>query len=51
MAGEYRTDGASTFILQNKEYAIVSTPMAYDVAALQYLYGANLKHNDGDTIY
>lgn len=51
MAGEYRTDGASTFILQNKEYAIVSTPMAYDVAALQYLYGANQKHNDGDTIY
>ena len=51
MAGEYRTDGASTFILQDKEYAIVSTPMAYDVAALQYLYGANLKYNDGDTIY
>ncbi len=51
MAGEYRTDGASTFILQDKEYAIVSTPMAYDVAALQYLYGANQKHNDGDTIY
>ncbi|MGB0558896.1 MAG: M10 family metallopeptidase [Pseudohongiellaceae bacterium] len=51
MAGEYRTDGASTFILQDKEYVIVSTPMAYDVAALQHLYGANLKHNDGDTIY
>ena len=51
MAGEYLTDGASTFVVEDKEYAIVSTPMAYDVAALQHLYGANLEYNYGDTIY
>jgi len=26
-------------------------PMADDIAAIQYLYGANWTHNDGDTIY
>ena len=51
MAGEWSVDGASTYIVDGKEYAIASTPMAYDIAALQYLYGANLKHNSGDTIY
>ncbi|MFP6826321.1 MAG: M10 family metallopeptidase, partial [Pseudohongiellaceae bacterium] len=51
MAGEFSVDGASTHIIDGKEYAIASTPMAYDVAALQYLYGANSKHNSGDTVY
>jgi len=51
MAGEFSGDGASTHLIDYKEYAVVSTPMAYDVAALQYLYGANLKHNSGDTVY
>jgi len=51
MAGEFSVDGASTHIIDYKEYAVASTPMAYDVAALQYLYGANSKHNSGDTVY
>jgi serralysin len=25
--------------------------MMYDIAALQYLYGANFQHNDGDSVY
>ncbi|CQD42426.1 M10 family metallopeptidase C-terminal domain-containing protein [Yersinia mollaretii] len=29
----------------------VSTPQLYDVAAVQYLYGANMKTRTGDTIY
>lgn len=28
-----------------------STPMQLDIAALQYLYGANFNHNSGDTTY
>ena len=51
MAGEFSVDGGSTHFINDKEYAIASTPMAYEIAALQYLYGANLKHNSGDTIY
>ena len=51
MAGEFSVDGASTKIIDDKEYAIPSTPMAYDIAALQYLYGSNTKFNSGDTTY
>ncbi|WP_374437198.1 M10 family metallopeptidase C-terminal domain-containing protein [Inhella sp.] len=28
-----------------------TTPMRWDIAALQYLYGANLAYNAGDTVY
>ena len=28
-----------------------TTPMRYDIAAIQYLYGANTTHNAGDTVY
>jgi serralysin len=51
MAGEFSVEGASTKIINDKEYAIPSTPMAYDIAALQYLYGSNTKFNSGDTTY
>lgn len=51
MAGEFSIDGASTKVIDGKEYAIPSTPMAYDVAALQYLYGSNTEHNSTDTAY
>jgi serralysin len=51
MAGEFSVDGASSYYVDGKDYAIASTPMAYDIAALQHLYGANLKHNSGDTVY
>jgi serralysin len=39
----YRKDGI--------EYGVVSGSMAYDIAALQYLYGANMSHNSGDNTY
>ncbi len=28
-----------------------ATPMLYDIAAIQYVYGANMDYNSGDTIY
>ena len=28
-----------------------STPMAFDIAALQYIYGANISHNTGNNTY
>ena len=28
-----------------------TTPMQVDIAAIQYLYGANMAHNAGDTVY
>jgi len=28
-----------------------TTPMRYDIAAMQYLYGPNTTYNAGDTIY
>ncbi len=30
---------------------IPTTPMAYDILAAQHMYGANLKTNQGDTVY
>ena len=51
MAGEFSVDAGSEIEIDYIGYAIASTPMAYEIAALQYLYGANLKHNSGDTIY
>ena len=32
------------------QYLISSTPMVYDIAAIQYLYGPAIYNND-DTIY
>ena len=32
------------------EYLISSTPMVYDIAAIQYLYGA-ARYNEGNTSY
>lgn len=32
-------------------YGFPTTPMAFDVAALQYMYGANYHYSDGDTTY
>lgn len=42
----YTTDAKETAIGQ---YA--STPMIYDIQAIQALYGANYNHNSGDTTY
>ena len=51
MAGEFSVELASIKIIDEKSYAIPSTPMAYDVAALQYLYGQNTKFNSENTTY
>lgn len=33
------------------EHGFAATPMAYDIAAIQYLYGANMNHRTGDNVY
>ncbi len=35
----------------NEQYGFAQTLMMYDIAALQYLYGANYNSNSGDTVY
>ncbi len=44
--------GRSTFndLALQSDFA-PTTPMRWDIAALQYLYGANLAYNAGDTLY
>ncbi len=34
-----------------KDYGVSSTPMPWDIAGLQYLYGANTKFQRGNTVY
>ena len=36
---------------KGKSYGVSSTPMMWDVAGLQHLYGANKETNRGDTVY
>ena len=44
--------GASTITgYLNEFYAYPQTLMMYDIAALQYMYGANYNTNNGDTVY
>ncbi|MGK7941720.1 MAG: CARDB domain-containing protein, partial [Crocosphaera sp.] len=40
-----------TAMSYNNSSGIAGTPMAFDIAALQYLYGPNLSHNTGSTTY
>ncbi|HEY0043279.1 MAG TPA: M10 family metallopeptidase C-terminal domain-containing protein [Allosphingosinicella sp.] len=35
----------------NEAFGFAQTPMMYDIAALQYLYGANFAHRSGDDVY
>ncbi len=35
----------------NYDYVQPSTPMIYDIAAIQYLYGANMSYHAGDDVY
>ena len=41
MAGEFKKEGGAEYINNNQSYIVASTPMIYDIAPLQYLYGAN----------
>ncbi len=36
---------------ENTTFGIQATPMAFDVAAIQYLYGANTNFQTGDNVY
>lgn len=40
-----------TVMSYNHSAGTVAGPMAFDIAAIQWLYGANQHHNDGDTFY
>jgi len=51
MSQNYSTEGLSEYFVNGMLYAIASTPMVYDIAPLQHLYGANTLHNTGDTIH
>ena len=43
-------DPEGSFFQSNNHYLISSTPMVFDIAAIQYLYGSK-KNNEGDTLY
>lgn len=47
------SDGAATGVghATDKSYGYQATPMAFDVAALQFLYGANRQYHTGDDTY
>lgn len=51
MADEFSLENGADFNLNGNNYTVVSTPMVYDIAPLQYLYGANMSHNASDTTY
>jgi serralysin len=33
------------------DHGFAATPMAYDIAAIQYMYGANMSYNTGNNVY
>ena len=49
----YRSyEGASTTTgYANEAWGFAQTPMMYDIAALQFMYGANFNANSGSTVY
>ena len=51
MAGEYADENQTHYYFNETDYKVASTPMVYDIAPLQHLYGANTLHNAGDTIH
>ena len=51
MAGEFLQDDATHYRLGEIDYTVISTPMVYDIVALQYLYGANNNFNGENTTY
>lgn len=51
MAGEYADEDQSGYHLNGIDYTVASTPMVYDIAPLQHLYGVNTLHHAGDTIH
>ena len=45
------TGASTTQGLTNATWSFPTTLMMYDIAALQYMYGANYSTNSGDTVY
>ena len=45
------TGASTTQGLTNATWSFPTTLMIYDIAALQYMYGANYSTNSGDTVY
>ena len=50
-SGNLEYSHAAEFFADGKSYGVSSTPMPWDLAALQHLYGANNKTNKGNTTY
>ncbi|WP_443636487.1 DUF4214 domain-containing protein [Candidatus Njordibacter sp. Uisw_058] len=51
MAGEYSIEGLPSYYFNGTDYSVAATPMVYDIAPLQHLYGANPLYNMGDTTH
>ena len=51
MAGAYADENQAHYLFNETDYKVASTPMVYDIAPLQHLYGVNTLHNAGDTIH
>jgi serralysin len=51
MADEFATDGTTHYRSGEIDYTVISSPMVYDIVALQYLYGANKYFNGDATTY
>ena len=49
LSGEYSHN--AEFLLSGTQYGVSTTPMPWDLAGLQYLYGVNTKASLGDTTY
>ena len=50
-SGNSEYSHAAEFFADGKSYGVSSTPMPWDLAALQHLYGVNKKTNKGNTTY
>ena len=50
-AGYLEYSHSAEFYVNGKSYGVSSSPMPWDLAALQHLYGANQETNKGDTTY
>ena len=51
MAADYKEDESTIYMQSDQQKIVNSTPMVYDIASLQYLYGANISYNLRDTTY
>lgn len=50
-AGDPSNTALTNFLSPSNDYGWAATPMAFDIAAIQLLYGANMSSNAGDDVY